>query len=89
MGKTLVFGAVFATLSILPPAALADENGIECTCVANGERIEIGQVVCLRPGSGKPFMARCERVLNNTSWKRLQDGCPTANLDISNGLEKL
>lgn len=89
MDKIAFLGALAAAFSVLPLEVFADENGIECSCVANGERIEIGQTVCLRPGSGQPFMARCERVLNNTSWKRLQDGCPTANLDISDSLEKL
>ncbi len=26
-------------------------------------------------GSGGAYLARCEMVLNNTAWKRVQDGC--------------
>lgn len=49
-----------------------------CSCIANGVRIEEGQTTCIRPGSGSAFLARCVTVLNNTSWEKLQDGCPSA-----------
>ncbi|MCP4317510.1 MAG: hypothetical protein GY789_16225 [Hyphomicrobiales bacterium] len=61
-------------LTAVPAAAGENAN---CNCVANGQRIELGKLFCIRTASGKQFLARCERVLNNTSWKRLQDGCPT------------
>ncbi len=50
-----------------------------CACIANGERIQEGQITCIRPRYGTPFLARCEIVLNNTSWTKLQEGCPTAS----------
>ncbi len=65
--------------SIIGPAN-AGEN-INCSCVANGQRVEIGRLFCIRTASGKQFLARCERVLNNTSWKRVGDECPTAQND--------
>ena len=57
----------------------AGEDGLECTCMATGQKIELGKTVCIRMSSGKDFLARCERFLNNTSWKRLQDGCPSVS----------
>jgi len=54
-------------------------SGENCTCRGNGRDIPEGETVCLKTASGMK-LARCERVLNNTSWKILQSGCPTANV---------
>ncbi|MEP3436478.1 MAG: hypothetical protein ABJN75_06840 [Hoeflea sp.] len=54
--------------------------GQECECLGNGKRIKEGGVVCLQIGSSQRYLARCERNLNNTSWKKISDGCPTAQL---------
>jgi len=77
LGVTLLGAAPVST-------ALAGD-AVNCTCVANGQRVELGRLFCIRTASGKQFLARCERVLNNTSWKRVQDGCPTA-FDWSQGV---
>ena len=53
--------------------------GENCTCRGNGQDIPEGQTVCLKTASGMK-LARCERVLNNTSWKFLDSDCPTAAL---------
>ena len=55
-------------------AALAGDN---CTCRGNGKDIPEGETVCLKTASGMK-LARCDRVLNNTSWKILESDCPTA-----------
>jgi len=60
----------------LSATALADEN---CTCRGNGQDVPEGQTVCLKTASGMK-LARCERVLNNTSWTILDSDCPTAAL---------
>ncbi len=36
-------------------------------------------MACIKTASGER-LARCERVLNNPSWRFLSDGCPIANL---------
>ncbi|QKV17743.1 hypothetical protein [Oricola thermophila] len=54
-------------------------SGEGCTCRGNGQDIPEGQTVCLKTASGHK-LARCERVLNNTSWKLLDADCPTATL---------
>lgn len=61
--------AVVGCVPSLSPA-LAD-----CMCSANGTRYELGAVVCVNTSSGS-WLGRCGKVLNNTSWKKLADGCP-------------
>ena len=53
-------------------AAMAD-----CKCMANGRVFHHGEIACLRLPSG-PQLAQCGMVLNNSSWIKLQDGCPLA-----------
>lgn len=53
-------------------AALAD-----CKCRANGRLYGHGELACLRLTTGDQ-LARCDKVLNNPSWKKLRDGCPEA-----------
>lgn len=68
-----MFAAMF--LSLAP--AIAEQD---CECIGNGKRIKEGGVVCLQIGSSQHYLARCERNLNNTSWKKISDGCPTARM---------
>ncbi|MBA1139394.1 hypothetical protein H0241_03865 [Mesorhizobium sp. CCANP35] len=53
-----------------PAAALADQE-----CLANGKSYQVGQVACLTV-SDQSHMARCDLVLNNTSWTKIGDTCP-------------
>lgn len=76
--KQLVIGAgMFAALGFFAAPAFA---GQECECLGNGKRVKEGGVICLQIGSSTRYLARCERNLNNTSWKKLSDGCPTASM---------
>lgn len=54
--------------------------GQDCECLGNGKRVKEGSVVCLQIGSSQRYLARCERNLNNTSWKKITDGCPVSQL---------
>lgn len=75
--STCAFSAILlAAISVAAPNAWAGE---ECECVGNGKRIKEGGVICLQIGSSDRYLARCERNLNNTSWKKISDGCPTAS----------
>lgn len=47
------------------------QAGAACTCRANGQKYEQGQILCIR---GK--LARCAMQLNNPTWKVLADSCP-------------
>jgi hypothetical protein len=69
-------GTRFVALSILvlvsaAPAG-ADPN---CTCRANGQIYELGQILCIR---GK--LAQCQMNLNNTSWQTIAETCPQTKL---------
>ncbi len=77
----LVFAMALSVAGVHTETAGAQEGRKSvCECIANGQRIAEGETFCIRMRSGAVFLARCERVLNNTSWKRLQDGCPSAGL---------
>jgi hypothetical protein len=53
-----------------PAAALADQE-----CLANGKSYQLGQVACLTVAD-QSHLARCDMVLNNTSWTKVGDNCP-------------
>ena len=71
------------SIGFLTVALLADSPafaGQDCECLGNGKRIKEGGVVCLQIGSSQRYLARCERNLNNTSWKKISDGCPVSQM---------
>ncbi|RUU54655.1 hypothetical protein [Mesorhizobium sp. M2C.T.Ca.TU.002.02.1.1] len=45
------------------------------TCLANGKSFTVGQTACLTV-AGESHLARCDMVLNNTSWTKINDECP-------------
>ncbi|TIS99659.1 MAG: hypothetical protein E5W72_14035 [Mesorhizobium sp.] len=59
-----------AALALAATPAFADAE-----CLANGKSFQIGQVACLTL-SGQSHLARCDMVLNNTSWTKIRDDCP-------------
>jgi len=75
MRITTIVSAIFLAFG-LAGTSIAGED---CTCRGNGQDVPEGQTVCLKTASGMK-LARCERVLNNTSWKILDSDCPTAAL---------
>ena len=62
-------------LGSVPASSAA--NGIPCTCRYDGRDMAEGATVCIDLPSGT-YLARCVRVLNNTAWRRIADGCPSA-----------
>jgi hypothetical protein len=60
-------------------AALASPASADCTCRGPGVIAYHGQTICLKTPAG-PRLARCEMVLNNSSWKFLAEACPEASL---------
>ncbi len=72
---------VIGTATVAMPAHAAPPDA-HCTCRArDGSKHEVGETVCIRVGDA-PYLARCEKELNVTTWRRLQDGCPTASLSL-------
>ena len=50
-------------------------SGPDCTCRYKGKNLPEGQSTCLKTANGYK-VAKCARVLNNTSWKFTQKACP-------------
>lgn len=67
---------MLAALLVLGHAAGA---AAECTCRYQGGDVIEGQTACIRTANGSQ-LARCEKFLNNTTWKLLDRACPTAEL---------
>lgn len=51
----------------------------DCYCTNRGERVELGELACLRI-DGRRFTARCDMSLNNPTWRRLKEGCAPEGL---------
>jgi hypothetical protein len=54
-----------------PPASVA----ASFQCRANGQVFPVGGFACLTI-SGRQQLARCDAVLNNSSWTTVREGCP-------------
>lgn len=78
--KCLLMGITAAVLGGLS-VSLANAD---CTCRAPGLVAHHGQTVCLRTPDGLR-LARCEMVLNNSSWTFLPEACPQASLPDGGG----
>lgn len=46
-------------------------------CVANGREYAQGETACITLPCQAPHLARCSKVLNNSSWKKISDACPS------------
>lgn len=61
----------------VPPKPKKGFRYPDCFCTdSTGQRIEMGQTTCLSIGS-QSFTARCAMSLNNPTWRRISDGCPS------------
>jgi len=70
MRRLLITG--FVLFSASPVLA-----GEDCTCKYQDYDVPEGQTICMQTPNGSK-MATCSRVLNNTSWKFLNQECPHA-----------
>jgi hypothetical protein len=66
----------FALAALASSEAFAEHK---CQCLYQGKRFEQGELVCIKV-DGAAHLARCDMLLNNSSWKFLSNGCPTAAL---------
>jgi uncharacterized membrane protein len=69
--------SLLVALAVLAPAGASAEH--KCQCLYHGKKFEQGELVCLRV-DGATRLARCDMLLNNSSWTFVQTGCPTALL---------
>ncbi|TIQ32234.1 MAG: hypothetical protein E5X48_25995 [Mesorhizobium sp.] len=58
-------------LAFAAPASVAAAQA----CLANGKSFKVGETACLTV-AGESHLARCDMVLNNTSWTKVKDECP-------------
>lgn len=70
MRNSLIAIALLATAATSANAAHAHD----CTCKYQGGDVAQGQTVCLKTSTGSS-LARCDMVLNNSSWKMLDEPC--------------
>ncbi|AZO46699.1 MAG: hypothetical protein EOS54_23950 [Mesorhizobium sp.] len=57
-------------LALIAPAPVLAAQA----CLANGKSFKIGETACLTI-AGESHLARCDMVLNNTSWTKIHDDC--------------
>ena len=74
----LLFVAIFAIFLVISQLVSA-QTKTPCTCRFQGEDFVLGEEVCMDRSTGST-MARCEMVLNNTSWKFIETPCPVTKL---------
>tara|TARA_Y100000815_G_C13110496_1_gene412938 strand:+ start:214 stop:498 length:285 start_codon:yes stop_codon:yes gene_type:complete len=74
------YAALFSAFGLLAVGITSALAAPDCQCVTKGTRVDLGTVICLEVSPSVRYLARCERVLNNTSWKKLEDGCPSARI---------
>jgi len=73
-----VFSTVFV-VAILSVPNLANA-GDDCSCRYKGQDIATGKTICMKTSQGF-VMAKCDWVLNNTSWKFSNQPCPYSELN--------
>ena len=71
---TRLAAAVIVLATAVPALVTPALAGPDCTCRFEGRDMPEGAVVCIDLASGT-YLARCERVLNNTAWRKVVEGC--------------
>jgi hypothetical protein len=77
IAASLLIGGLLIAASLLVGAAGAHTTH-PCPCRYAGGVAPPGAVVCIEV-DGKRSLARCEMVLNNSSWRFLDRPCPIAS----------
>ncbi len=71
MRLSLPLCVVVAGLCTVSSSAIA----ADCTCRYDGLDYQLGEMACMRRGD-QMRLARCDMVLNNTSWTITDERCP-------------
>jgi hypothetical protein len=61
-------------LALFLYSALVSSAWADCRCLYAGGEAEQGETACIKTADG-PTLARCEMVLNNSSWTVLNTPC--------------
>ena len=72
------FVAIMLIVLVFAPQVFA-QTKIPCTCRFQGVDFGLGEEICMKRPAGST-LARCEMVLNNTSWKFTEAPCPVTEL---------
>jgi hypothetical protein len=70
--------AVLGAGLLVSPAAAQDQGEIKLSCINAGNRYAVGEFACIAACHQQRRLARCDMVLNNTSWTYVSDTCPSA-----------
>ena len=75
--------AAILGLTLLASPAVAQEVQQELTlsCVNAGNRYSVGEFACIAACHQQRRLARCDVVLNNTSWTYVSETCPSAMIN--------
>jgi hypothetical protein len=82
MRQTLALVLALTALAAPAPAQEAKPKApplkkIELYCTdRNGDRHELGEVLCIVSSSCQIWMGKCDMSQNNVMWRKIQDGCP-------------
>jgi hypothetical protein len=68
-------GFVFFPIALAIAATAVTPALAQPECLANGKSFQLGQSTCLTL-AGQSYLARCDKVLNNSSWTKVEDTCP-------------
>jgi hypothetical protein len=60
------------------PAAAQDQQEMTLSCLNAGNRYAVGEFACIAACHQQRRLARCDMVLNNTSWTYVSETCPSA-----------
>ncbi|OHV72312.1 hypothetical protein [Ensifer sp. LCM 4579] len=80
LGLIELLALSLATIAMVAGTVSASPPDRRCACRnRDGARYELGQIACIRVGETS-YLARCEMDLNVMTWRKMRDGCPTAEI---------
>ena len=71
-------GAILGLALVASPAIAQDDQELSLSCVNAGTRYAVGEFACIAACHQQRRLARCDMVLNNTSWTYVSETCPSA-----------
>ena len=74
----LRISAAFLGLTLLASPAVAQDQGPGPLCRNAGNTYAVGEFACIAACHQQRRLARCDVVLNNTSWTYVSETCPSA-----------
>lgn len=69
------------TLLASPTVAQEEQQELALSCVNAGNRYAVGEFACIAACHQQRRLARCDMVLNNTSWTYVSETCPSAMIN--------